>query len=206
LFLSIDVDESIWLERDFVEQEMWEMVRDLNGDKAPRLDGFTMAFSQKCWGVVKEDIMAVFMEFHNRRKFEKSINATFVSLIPKKVGAVDVKDFRPISLVGGVYKILSKVLASMLKLVLGEIISNSHNAFIGGRQILDSMLIVNECLGSRIRLKESKVLCKLDLEKAYDHLNQEFLLYLLKRCRFGEKMEGFDRVLYIYGAIFHSCE
>jgi len=60
------------------------VLRDLNGDKASGLDGFTMAFFQKCWDVVNEDIMIVFMEFHSRQKFEKSISATFVYLIPNK--------------------------------------------------------------------------------------------------------------------------
>jgi hypothetical protein len=69
--------------------------------------------------------------------------------------------------VGSVYKILAKVLASRLKQVLGALISNSQNAFIGRRQILDSVLIANKCLDS----KTSGVLCKVDLEKAYDHVN-----------------------------------
>jgi hypothetical protein len=43
-FLSIDADESTWLEREFEEQEVWEVVRDLSGDKASWPDGFTMAF------------------------------------------------------------------------------------------------------------------------------------------------------------------
>jgi hypothetical protein len=108
-------------------------------------------------------------------------------LIPKKTGAVDVRDFRPISLVGGIYKIISKVLANRFKSVLGKIISNTQNAFIGGRQILDSVLIANECVDIQIRSGDPGLLCKLDLEKAYNHLNWDFLLYLLHRCGFGEK-------------------
>jgi hypothetical protein len=186
-FSSIDMNECIWLERVFEEQEVWEVVREMNGDKALSADGFSMAFFQKYWAVLKQDIMAVFSEFHNSCQFERSLNATFVSLISKKADTEKIKDFRPISLGGGVYKMISKVLANRLRLVLGKIISSSQNAFIGGRQILDSVLIANECLDSRLRSGEAGLLCKLDLEKAYDHVNRDFLLYMLQRCGFGER-------------------
>ena len=63
--------------------------------------------------------MEVFKEFHNQGKFEKSFNATFVSLIPKKAGA-KIKDFCSISLVGSVHKMFSKVLVNCLKISVGE--------------------------------------------------------------------------------------
>ena len=74
---------------------------------------------------MKSDVLAVFEEFYQLSKFEKSLNATFIALIPKKNGASNIQDFRPISLVGSVYKILAKVLANRLKEVLNQLISES---------------------------------------------------------------------------------
>ena len=111
-FSSISVEDAIWLDRPFEEKEVLGVINDFNDDKSPGPDGFSMAFFQSCWGVLKTEIMAVFHNFHTQAVFEKSLNALFLALIPKKVDAVEVKDFQPISLVGGMYKIISKVLAN----------------------------------------------------------------------------------------------
>ena len=102
-FSSISVEDSSWLDRPFEEEEVFGVINDFNGDKAPGPDGFFMAFFQSCWGVLKTEIMVVFQNFHTQAVFEKCLNASFLALIPKKVDAVEVKDFRPISLVGGIF-------------------------------------------------------------------------------------------------------
>ena len=86
---------------------------------------------------------------------------------------------------GSVYKLLSKVVANKLRQVLDKLISESQNSFVGGRQILDSVLIANECLDSRLKRRTPGEVCKLDIEKVYDHVNWDTLFYLLERMGFG---------------------
>ena len=192
-FSSISVEDASWLDRPFEEEEVFGVINEFNGDKAFGPDGFSMAFFQSCWGVLKTEIMVVFHNFHTQAVFEKSLNASFLALIHKKVDAVEVKDFRPISLVGGIYKIISKVLANWLRRVAHRLILDSQNAFVKGKQILDSILIASEYIDSRLKSGVPGVLCKLDVEKAYDHVSWEFLLYMLQCCGFSEKWRKWIR-------------
>lgn len=176
-----------WLERPFCEEEVKTTVWDLEGDKAPRLDGFPIAFYTSCWEVVKEDLMNVFNDFYNRSFLDKGIDSSNLSLIPKKVGVELVSDFHPICLLGSTYKIISKCLASRLKSVLTSMVSQAQGAFLKGRSILDGSLCANKCIDSRIREGTPRVFCKGDMEKAYDHVSWSFLLDVLRRFGFGVK-------------------
>jgi len=90
------------------------------------------------------EVIGLFSEFHSKGVFEKSLNTTFISLIPKVGGAKNINKFRPIRLVGSVYKIIAKVLASRFRAVVDEVVSANQHAFVHGRQIMYSVLTANE--------------------------------------------------------------
>ena len=99
---------------------------------------------------MKCEVMEFFGEFYNLGYFQRSSNVMFLVLVPKKREAKDPKDFRPISLVGSLYKLLAKVLANKLKKVVDTLVSNFQNASVIGRQILD-VWITNEAIDSRFK-------------------------------------------------------
>lgn len=97
-------------------------MRSCDGNKAPGPDGFNILFFQKCWKVVKKEVIQFMQDFHRYGKLVGGINSSFITLVPKKDNPISLGDYRPISLIGSVYKILSKVLANRLKMVMPRII------------------------------------------------------------------------------------
>ena len=137
----------------FSEEEVYAALKDLNGDKTPGPDSFTIAFWQSTWPMVKEDTMKVFKDFFETGKFVRSINTTFLVMVPKKGGPEVIKDCMPISLVGNLYKLIAKALANRLKRVVSKLVNKAQHAFVEGRQILDAPLIANEVVDSLLRRK-----------------------------------------------------
>nr|GEV27004.1 putative RNA-directed DNA polymerase, eukaryota, reverse transcriptase zinc-binding domain protein [Tanacetum cinerariifolium] len=117
----------------------------------------------------------------------KGCNSSFIALIPKSPDANMVKVFRPISLIGSLYKIITKILASHLVYVLGELVSETQSAFIADRQILDGPFILNEVIQWCSSKKKQAIIFKVDFEKAYDSVRWDFLDEILSKFSFGHK-------------------
>ncbi|RVW27936.1 Transposon TX1 uncharacterized 149 kDa protein [Vitis vinifera] len=169
------------------EEEISKAIFQMDRDKAPGPDGFTIAVFQDCWDVIKEDLVRVFAEFHRSGVINQSTNASFIVLLPKKSTTKKISDFRPISLITSLYKIIAKVLSGRLRGVLHETIHSTQGAFVQGRQIMDAVLIANEIVDERRRSGEEGVVFKIDFEKAYDHVRWDFLDQVLEKKGFSPK-------------------
>ncbi|RVW36137.1 putative ribonuclease H protein [Vitis vinifera] len=95
--------------------------------------------------------------------------------------AKKISDYRPISLITSLYKIIVKVLTGCLRGLLHETIHSTQRAFVQGRQILDAILIANEIVDEKKRSGEEGVVFKIDFEKAYDHVNWDFLDHVMEK-------------------------
>eukprot|EP00253_Pinus_taeda_P011878 PITA_11878 len=168
---SINSDQNWALCREITLGEVEEAVNSMPNDKAPGPDGFTINFYKACWHIVKQEVWDVVEDSRKSGSTLKSINSTFIVLIPKGEEANTPEKFRPIALCNVIYKIISKVIANRLKPILPGIISEEQSGYVEGRQILDNILLAQEMIHTLHSRKETRMLMQLDLLKAYDKVS-----------------------------------
>jgi len=157
-FKTLSPDVSLSLIEAFSEEEIKEVVWQCEGSKSPVSDEFNFNFIKKSWNSLKADFIAVLEAFHETGVILKGCNASFIALVPKVRDPCKLDQFKPISLVGAIYKDISKVLAGMIKKVLSGIIDGSQSAFIKERGLADSVLLANEVV-EEVRRKGKSGLC-----------------------------------------------
>ncbi|GJY65385.1 RNA-directed DNA polymerase, eukaryota, partial [Tanacetum coccineum] len=175
------------LERDVSYDEVKGAIWDCGTNKSPGPDGFSFEFYRKYWSFIDQDIFMAVKDFFMNGCFPRGCNYSFIALILKIQDAKFVKDFRPISLIESVYKIIAKILANRLCLVLPYLISDVQSAFVSNRQILDGPFILNELISWCKHKNFNGMIFKVDFEKAFDSVKWDYLDKTLKAFGFGQK-------------------
>nr|GEY37667.1 RNA-directed DNA polymerase, eukaryota [Tanacetum cinerariifolium] len=139
---SIEGDENSKFFHDEIRNAVWAC----GENKSPGLDGFTFEFYRKFWGTIGPDLCLAVQWFFNHSPFSMGCNSSFIVLILKVHDPKFVSDYRPISLIGSLYKVVTKILAIRLSSVIVDLISDVQTAFLPHRQILDGPFIINELL------------------------------------------------------------
>nr|GEY87379.1 RNA-directed DNA polymerase, eukaryota [Tanacetum cinerariifolium] len=174
------------LERCVSRDEIRLAVWNCGENKSPGPDGYMFEFFRTYWNFVGPDFCEAVEYFFENGSFPKGCNSSFVALIPKVTDAKFVNNFRPISLIGCVYKVVTKVLANRLALVISDLVSDTQSAFVARRQILDGPFILNEILHWCKRKKKQAMFFKVDFAKAYDSVRWDYLLNVLEAFGFGQ--------------------
>ena len=114
-------------------EEVQSAIAGLNGEGAPGPNGLLVLFYKEFWALVKGDVMATLEELRSPQANMDKINKSYLFMLPKKQGAENVNDYRPILLSRSIYLIMAKVLANRLREVIEELIGPFQYAFIPGR-------------------------------------------------------------------------
>ncbi|GJR80795.1 RNA-directed DNA polymerase, eukaryota [Tanacetum coccineum] len=175
------------LENHVSMDEIRKAVWDCGENKSPGPDGYTFEFFQKFWSLVGPNFCKAIQWFFDHSNFPRGCNSSFIALIPKVPDAKFVSDFRPISLIGSMYKVITKILANRLSSVISDLVSDVQTAFVFNRKILDGPFIINELLSWCKRKKKQAMLFKVDFAKAYDSVRWDFLDDVFRSFGFGSK-------------------
>jgi hypothetical protein len=113
-------------------EEIRNAIWECEGNKSPGSDGFNFTIIKRFRELLKGDILRMLNQFHENGRLAEGCNSSFIALIPKIESPIGLNDYRPISSVGCIYKIIAKVLAARLRNAMHYLIEENQSAFVGG--------------------------------------------------------------------------
>lgn len=167
--------------------------------KAPGADGMNPFFFQRYWHIVGDDITNAIRSSHASGKLLMQINFTHITFIPKTKHPEEMTHLQPISLCNVLFKIISRVMANRLKVLLPKIISPNQGVFVLGRNIYDNTILASEIANYLFRRQRGKMgfmSLKLDISKAYDCI--EWASYDISLPSLVSRQDGLNGLCSVY--------
>jgi hypothetical protein len=165
-------------------------------NKSPGPDGFFWEFYRHCWPIIGSDVMAALrVVWISRDQGFECLNEALITLLPKKVYAIDLTDFRDISRVHSFKRLLTKVLARRFAPRMVELVHANQTTIIRGRCMHDNFLLVKESAKLLHQKRIPSMLLKVDVAKAFDNISWPFLISILRQRRFGPRWTGWISLL-----------
>jgi hypothetical protein len=163
---QVSEEEKNLLIRPFTKEEVRQAIFQMEHKKALGPDSFPANFYQVCWDIIKDDLMAMFTEFHKGELPLYSLNFGTIILLPKYKEATQIQYYIPICLLNVSFKIFTKVATNRTTQIAQKVIIPSQMTFIPSRNIMEGVIVLHETIHEMHRKKQSGVILKIDFEKA----------------------------------------
>jgi hypothetical protein len=134
----------------FTREEITKVIHSAPNNKSSGPDGFTNEFYKKFVNKLLPDLQAIFQDLFNNSIDLSGVNHSYITLLPKIATAVQIKDFRPISLLHSVPKLISKTITIRLQKEIPKLIDPMQSGFIKGRSITENLIFASELVQSAL--------------------------------------------------------
>ncbi|XP_019237733.1 PREDICTED: uncharacterized protein LOC109217895 [Nicotiana attenuata] len=196
---TLNATQQMELIQPYTAKEVKQAMFSIDVNKSPGPDGYGSGFYRKAWSIIGKDVTAAILEFMENGKLLRQVNSTVISLIPKVLVPEFASQFRPISCCNVIYKCISKMLCKRLKRAVSILVAENQATFVEGRSLIHNILICHDLLRHYNRKTTPRCLMKIDLRKAYDMINWDFIEEALKGFGFPDSFTKLgsddDRVL-----------
>ncbi|XP_074303248.1 uncharacterized protein LOC141637696 [Silene latifolia] len=181
----VSEDNKVRLVQDISSSEIRAALFSIDSNSSPEVDGFSSGLFKSSWDIIKGDFCAAVHSFFRSGHMAKQANSTLISLIPKKAIATSVLDYRLISCCTVFYKTVSKILSNRIQPILPYLIREEQAAFVKGRNIFENIMLSQSLIkGYARKILSQRCLIKVDIKKAFDSIQWEFLSQMLSSLGF----------------------
>lgn len=183
------------LQEPFTSLEIHNAVKQLANNKASGPDGLPHEFFKNFWQFLKRDVEGIFDQFWSGNLDLVNLNKASIVMIPKKTNSTSVGDYRPISIINLIPKLITKVLSNRLRLILPELVSSQQTAFTRDRHIAENFLATREILQHVTSSGRKAIFAKIDFAKAFDSIDWAFLLDVMRARGFPTRWIGWIQTI-----------
>ena len=184
------------LDSDISNTEFFKTLKKMNNHRSQGPDGIITEFYKLFWPIIGQDLCDVLRAGLEDEQLAYSQYLAVITLLYKKGSRADIKNWRPISLLNNDYKLISKVIAERLKIVLPEIIHTDQKGCVPGRYIGENIRLIDDILYEIDKGDLPSSILQLDQEKAFDRVEWEWLFKTLESFNFGNRFINYLKTLY----------
>ncbi|MCO5595233.1 hypothetical protein L7F22_049272 [Adiantum nelumboides] len=165
-------------------------------EKTPGPDGIQAEVLQEMIEYAGQDLCDLLNHWRKEGSIQPNFNQGLIKLIPKGQDRLEIRNYRPLTMLNSVYKVMAKALALRIKYVVNQVVHPKQFGFVQGRSIHEAILNVITAIDWAAEQDQDYVMINMDLEKAYDRVSWDFILAVVDRLGFGNNFLGMVKTLF----------